>query len=221
MYYLTGVSNPNVISIAHNLGIGLMNSIRGTHLARYSIHQVRSYPVWAADNGCYAKGDTFNLDMWLAWLRSWQSLRSTCLFAVAPDVMGDAQATIHRSLRVLSDIRSLGYPAALVAQDGLECLPIPWDDLDVLFIGGTTAWKLSGDAAKITSQALARRKWVHMGRVNSFRRLRYAAAIGCSSVDGTLLRFGPDVKLPKLEQWMESIMRGHQIALRETRTMEA
>ena len=30
-----------------------------------------------------------------------------------------------------------------------------------------------------------RGKWVHMGRVNSTRRIRYAASIGCDSVDGT------------------------------------
>jgi hypothetical protein len=28
-------------------------------------------------------------------------------------------------------------------------------------------------------------KWVHMGRVNTDRRIRYAAAIGCDSIDGT------------------------------------
>lgn len=35
----------------------------------------------------------------------------------------------------------LGYPAALVAQDGLTDATTPWSDLDVLFLGGSTAWK--------------------------------------------------------------------------------
>ena len=35
------------------------------------------------------------------------------------------------------------------------------------------------------AEAKRRRKWVHMGRVNSERRIRYAASIGCDSIDGT------------------------------------
>ena len=31
--------------------------------------------------------------------------------------------------------------------------------------------------------------WIHMGRVNSLRRLAYAASIGCHSIDGT--QWGP------------------------------
>ena len=44
-----------------------------------------------------------------------------------------------------------------------------------------------------------------MGRVNSLRRYRYAQAIGCTSVDGTFLAYGPDVNLPELLSWVSSI----------------
>jgi hypothetical protein len=90
---------------------------------------------------------------------------------------------------------------AFVAQDGLESLTVPWDDFDVLFIGGTTEWKLGPQARALVADAKARGKWVHMGRVNSERRYRYAHAIGCDSVDGTYLTFGPDENLPKLLRW--------------------
>lgn len=45
---------------------------------------------------------------------------------------------------MLPKIRALGVPAALVAQDGLEDMVdrVPWDEFDVLFIGGSTAFKL-------------------------------------------------------------------------------
>jgi hypothetical protein len=88
-----------------------------------------------------------------------------------------------------------------VAQDGLESLPVPWGDFDALFIGGTTGWKLGPHAREIAAEAKRRGKWVHMGRVNSERRCRYAAAIGCDSVDGTKLVFGPDVNLPQVLAW--------------------
>jgi hypothetical protein len=44
-----------------------------------------------------------------------------------------------------------------------------------------------------------------MGRVNSLRRLGWANALGCSSCDGTLLAFGPDIHLPRLLAWLASL----------------
>lgn len=46
---------------------------------------------------------------------------------------------------------------------------------------------------------------MHMGRVNSERRLRYADAIGCDSADGTYLAFGPDVNLPDVLAWLRVV----------------
>jgi hypothetical protein len=74
-------------------------------------------------------------------------------------------------------------------------------------IGGTTSWKLGPAAAALAAQARRRGLWVHMGRVNSLRRLRYAAAIGCQSVDGTFLAFGPDRNLPELLGWLAALNR--------------
>lgn len=161
--------------------------------------------VWCADNGCYGKGYPGD-DAWLAWLGSYTLLqRSRCLFATAPDVVGDAVATLARSVPFLPQIRALGYPAALVAQNGLENLTVPWDKFDVLFIGGNTEWKLGAAARFLVAEAKARGKHVHMGRVNSQMRLAYADAIGCDSTDGTYLTFGPDLNLPKVKGWLRAV----------------
>jgi hypothetical protein len=160
--------------------------------------------TWCADNGVFGKGYPGD-SAYLAWLERNAADASTCLFAVAPDVVGDAAATLTRSAPFLPRIRALGYPAALAAQDGLEALAVPWDDLDVLFIGGTTGWKLGHAAARLAREAKERGKWVHMGRVNSRRRLRYASVIGCDSADGTYLAFGPDVNLPRLLDWTADV----------------
>lgn len=157
--------------------------------------------AWAADNGCYGRGYPGD-EAWLDWLAGMDS--QGCLFATAPDVVGDAEATLARSVPMLPRIRNLGYPAALVAQDGLEHLTVPWGAFDVLFLGGSTAWKLGPHARRLASEAKSRGKEVHMGRVNSERRYRYAAAIGCDSADGTYLTFGPDVNLPRLLAWTRS-----------------
>jgi hypothetical protein len=131
--------------------------------------------------------------------------RDVCMFAVAPDVLGDAAATLQRSQHMLTWIRHAGFRAALVAQNGLENLPVPWGDFDVLFLGGDTRWKLGPAARALTGQARRHHKWVHMGRVNSLQRLRYAAAIGCHSADGTYLTYAPDQNLPRLLGWLRDI----------------
>jgi hypothetical protein len=155
--------------------------------------------TWMADNGCFS--DRFDEGKWWRFLEANAHAAGSCLFAVAPDVVGDAAATIERSLPWLPKIRALGYPAAFVAQDGQESLPVPWDEFDALFIGGSTEWKLGPHARALAAEAKRRGKWVHMGRVNSERRWRYADAIGCDSVDGTFLTRGPDVNLPRLLAW--------------------
>jgi hypothetical protein len=71
-----------------------------------------------------------------------------------------------------------------------------WDEIDALYIGGDTAWKLREHAADLAAVASSVGKWVHMGRVNSAKRYRYAEAIGCYSVDGTYLTFGPRQEPP-------------------------
>lgn len=141
----------------------------------------------------------------LAWLQRMaiygRAGQDRALFAVAPDVVGNARATLERAGEWLPIIRDLGFPAALAAQDGLEHLDIPWDDFDVLFVGGSTEWKLGPAARRIVLMAKRRGKHVHFGRVNSARRFEYATAIGCDSADGTYIAFGPDVNLPKALSW--------------------
>jgi hypothetical protein len=157
--------------------------------------------VWCADNGVF--GGTYpGDDAYLAWLAARAHLAGSCAFAVAPDVVCDAAATLTRSRPMFARIRALGYPVALVAQNGLEHLTVPWGDFDVLFIGGDDAWKESGGARGLVCEAKEQGKRVHMGRVNSLRRLRYAQRIGCDSVDGTYLAFGPHANLPTLLHWL-------------------
>jgi hypothetical protein len=161
--------------------------------------------LWAADTGCFLQPEKHDDDRYLAWLEVRLDAVDRCLFATAPDVVGDAQATLERSLPMLPRIRAIGYPAALVAQDGLEALPVPWDAFDSLFIGGTTAWKMSQQAERLMREARRRGKWVHAGRANSYRRLVAMRQMGAHSADGTFLAFGPDVNLPRVEGWLRRL----------------
>lgn len=171
--------------------------------------------AWCADNGAFS--DRWEEETWWTWLQAQTPHADRCLFAVAPDVLRDAYATTIRSRPWLPRIRALGFPVAYVAQDGLEGLrgrdpdggltfPVPWPEFDCLFIGGSTEWKLGPHAREIAREANERGKWVHVGRVNSERRYRYAAApypygLGAASCDGTYLTFGPEVNLPDVLAW--------------------
>jgi len=166
-------------------------------------------PVWyAADNGCYAARGNLDVDRWLTWLTGLVAGREhRCLFAVAPDVfnpdLGDSMGAVslRYSAMFLCDVRALGVPVALVAQNGLTPDMVPWDDIDWIFIGGTTEWKLSRHAAVLCGAARERGKGVHMGRVNSARRWAIAEVFGCDTADGTFLAFGPDTNLPRAKAW--------------------
>lgn len=169
------------------------------------MERIGEHPCWAADNGCYSRGDAFRLAEYLAWLERMRQISAKCLFATAPDVLGDAAATWERSRNVLPIIRSLGYKAALVGQDGLEREHIDWQVFDVLFVGGTTTWKMSEAAYWLVTEARRRGKHTHMGRVNSRRRFMAAVLAGYDSADGTFLAFGPDQRLRDVCAWFQSV----------------
>lgn len=160
-------------------------------------------PVWCADNGAFsAKWDR---DKWWAWLEANASHASSCLFAVLPDVVADWTATLERSLPWIDPVRGLGYRVAIVLQDGCTAATVPWERVDAVFVGGTTVFKLGPDARALVAEAKLRGLWVHMGRVNSEKRLRYATHIGCDSADGTYISFGPDVNYPRVEAWLRGV----------------
>jgi hypothetical protein len=194
--YLGTGSEPDVVAMMDAGRLGLMLGPGANSRSSYPDHV-----SWGADNGCFA--NNYNPDRWWSWLTRWARFAPSALFACAPDVVCDAEATRDLSTPWLAPIRSLGYPVAYVGQNGQSDVPVPWDDIDAFFIGGDDPWKLGGEAADLASEAKARGKWVHMGRVNSGRRWRYAERIGCDSVDGTFLRW-PTTNLPRLRTWINA-----------------
>lgn len=153
-----------------------------------------------ADNGCFS--DAWRERAWFDWLT--QQPR-TMRFAAAPDVFDPSgapchDATLERWRKFGPLIERHGFTPAFVLQVGATADTIP--DAPAVFIGGTTEWKLGPIARRIVEKVRDRGSWVHMGRVNSLRRLRYAAEIGCQSADGTFLTFGPDVNLPRLLRFL-------------------
>ena len=194
MLYLSGVLPPDRTPFLSG-EFGLM----ATPASGYDLGRLPGV-TWAADNGCFS--GTWNEAKWWAWLQRWAHLADTCLFAVAPDVVGDHATTVERSAPWLPLIAELGYQRAFVAQDGWDETTAPWDDFEALFIGGSTEFKEGAAAEAAAAAAIARGKTVHMGRVNSGRRVAIARRFGCASCDGTFLAFGPDKNIIRLRSFL-------------------
>lgn len=152
--------------------------------------------IWALDNGCF--GNSWSEQRWLKRLEQYATA-DNCLFAVVPDVVGDAVGTARLWERWFETVKQYGYRAAFVTQNGCAELP---SNADALFTGGDNDWKLGSAAHRLVRDAKRRGLWCHMGRVNSRKRFKYAFEHGYDSVDGTFLAFGPDTNLPKLLSWV-------------------
>jgi len=169
-----------------------------------------------ADNGCFSK--RWSSRHWFDWLI--QTPRSV-RFAVCPDVFDPAGAPCHdQTLELWQNyspkMRRAGFTPAFVCQVGATAETVP-ADADVLFLGGTTEWKLGPEARRIT--AARGERWVHMGRVNSSKRLEIARSMGCDSADGTFLTYGPDKNIVRLLKWLNDDDRQTPPPLqRKTRT---
>lgn len=190
----TSRTQPMVRFMLDNHEIGLMCQPWGTR-------KIDAGWIWAADNGCFT--EKWSEEPWLRWL-SRPHPRTGCLFATVPDVVGNHHATLERWEDYSSTVRQMGYPLAFIAQDGAEDGEIPWAELDTLFIGGTTEWKMSQSAFNLAIQARDLGKWVHVGRVNSLSRLKYWRNVAHSS-DGTMLAFKPDEYAPRVRGWVQEM----------------
>jgi hypothetical protein len=128
--------------------------------------------------------------------------RSLLLFVVVPDVVADAAATMARWQEWRGELAARDLPAAFVLQDGQDPAMIPWAEMDALFIGGSTTYKLGEEAAAIIREAKRREVWVHVGRLNTWPRLNYFEQLEVDSFDGTQFSRFPDTYIPA---WLERL----------------
>lgn len=144
--------------------------------------EAMQYP-WMLDNGAFSRAWKEGI-----WQKRLEQLagNANCIAAVVPDVILDAGATLRRWFEYAPLVKSMGYKAAFATQNGCTIGMIPWQEIDVLFIGGNDehrkqeCWPLMNEAKK---QGL----WVHIGRVNSAEKIMHFCQ--ADSVDGTHFRF--------------------------------
>ena len=176
MLLLATTGHPDIAERFRHPNLGRLLQPRHTSSAERTAHEGLA---WAADNDCFQGLDEKRFCQMLDRIDGLPG----CLFVSCPDVVAD-----HARTRELWDdwsplIAAAGQPAAFVLQDGAS-----WDEIPKgcpLFIGGSTEYKLGAECAEIVGRARSEGRWIHMGRVNSAKRMTYAASIGVDSVDGT------------------------------------
>jgi len=200
MLLLATQAEPQMLEYAHpHLG----RLVQPRHYPRIAETARRGIP-WAADNDAFKSFDAAAFEKMLWTLRGLPG----CRFVTSPDVVGDAGLTDLLFEEWAPIIARHDLPVAYVIQeDGCEYEPrgIFWGAISALFIGCVNDEEKLGERIReLVVEAKRRGKWVHMGRVNSDRRIRYAREIGCDSVDGTKWVQWRDTHLPS---GLESVSR--------------
>ncbi len=178
--------SPTTLAAHWSRHLGVLSSPRRF----YSQAELGAWP-WAADNDAYSEWDPIRYNRMLEALADVRG----CLFVTAPDVVGDWIATLYGFEGWYPVIAQTNQPISYVLQDGQPSDRVPWDEIAAVFVGGSDTWKMGEPNRELVTEAKERGKWVHMGRVNGHRRVRYAKAIGCDSFDGSSLSWFRDTYL--------------------------
>ncbi len=134
---------------------------------------------YCLDNGRFGAGEEWSEAAWLKML-NWARLSGQRPgWALVPDVVGDRTGTLDSWRQYVAVVRGYGWPLAFAVQDGMTPLDVP-EEAQVVFVGGTTEWKLQTLA--MWCGAFPR---VHIGRVNTYKRLWLCHDAGAESIDGT------------------------------------
>lgn len=132
---------------------------------------------YGLDNGAFTQ---FKEKAWVRLVK--QAELNKPVFVCLPDIVGSARRTLELFPYFSRITNSL--PRALVLQDGIGDFNIPWGEIEAVFIGGTDDFKISNEAFAAAKTAKCLNKWVHVGRVNTEKRVNDWWGIA-DSIDGS------------------------------------
>ncbi len=138
---------------------------------------------YALDNGawgCFQRGVPFDD---VRFLRCVENVGEGADWIVLPDIVGEGDQSLARSI---SWLPRLPGRVLLPVQNGMTVAQVaPYIGGRVgIFVGGDTEWKLRTlpDWGRLARDKCA---WLHVGRVNTIRRIAMTSSVGAHSVDGT------------------------------------
>lgn len=131
-----------------------------TPLTRYK----RWGGMWGLDNGAYSGLDVET------WSRMVDEANDdeNCIFVVVPDCVGDRAATNQMWEKYKDQV--FHSKRCYVLQDGNEEIP-PWEEFSTIFLGGTDDFRNKPSTYELLREAKIRKKWVHIGRINTPRNI--------------------------------------------------
>jgi hypothetical protein len=163
---------------------------------------------YALDNGAwsaYTQGKPFDEK---AFARALRKMGAKADWTVIPDIVAGGLASLELSLRWMRIVLDECPRALLAVQDGMSVADVaPFLGPRVgLFVGGSTEWKCR-TLAEWGAVGRAQRCWVHVGRVNSKKRISSCATAGATSFDGTsVTRFA--ISLLSLDEQVRQLTLG-------------
>lgn len=122
------------------------------------------------------------------------------VWITAPDKVGNATETNKLFALWYNSIKQ--FNIAYVLQDGITIDTIPWDYISCVFLGGTTEFKLSQYAYDLLIESRQRNKLIHVGRVNSIKRIKYFWDV-CDSFDGSGFSRYSKAMLPRYIEFLK------------------
>lgn len=195
MILLVSGATKTVRSFIGNPAIGCLLTPRSGN----SISSMDNF-LWAADNAAFKNFDEKKFFLMLEKIKN-----QNPLFVCCPDVWGDSRETLNLFNKWNSIIKSYGLKSAFVLQDGIKIDEVPFEKIDAVFIGGSDKFREEKEIIKIVNRAKELNKWVHMGRVNTLKRIRFAHSIGCDSVDGSGFSMFPNTHIPPAVKFINEL----------------
>lgn len=174
-----------LLDVSHNKSITVLSKYSDI-IAGQLLTPLTGYKLWsdsfAIDNGAYSGFDTRKFN---ALLKRNECYRYSdrCKFVCMPDIVRNAQRTLELFHHWKPN--AAGWPLAFVAQDGINDITIPWDEIEAIFIGGSTYFKTSQAVKDLIKTAHVFGKHIHVGRVNTPDRFFYFDDLGADTCDGS------------------------------------
>jgi len=171
-------------------------------------NRICSLPLpWALDNAAFSKPDDDKF--WRVCMKSWDVCEyHPPMWVAVPDAVGNHSETVRLFGTWCNQWRAeIGYipwRLAFVLQDGCRVGDVPWSAIHAVFVGGSTRFKLQ-QTGELIGEAKQRGKLVHVGRVNTLRRLRFAHDAGADSVDGTSFSMFPATCISRACEFLRSL----------------
>lgn len=146
---------------------------------------------FACDNGVYSawtKGKCWDNGMDTAYrtMLSKLPIDRKPLWVLLPDAVANWKRTLELGRLYYPLLRQIEVPVRLALQDGCDFEETLELEPDWVFVAGSTQWKESNIHAA-TEFFKPKGIYVHVGRVNTGRRLILCQSAGVDSVDGTTL----------------------------------